>query len=110
MFSHYFTTGVMGKPVGGETPAYTMLRKQFCSSVGAHSHLFDEAHRTTAQGKKIQAFIAGCYLDPLQHEEYAGNANKMWDRGLLWIGGALDGVATNGFSWFSIDRIKAAYG
>lgn len=109
-WSHYFTSGVMGKPVGGEYPATALLKKQFTSCIAGHSHLFDESHRATAKGTKIQAFIAGCFLDPKQREEYAGAANEMWDSGLLYMKDVENGFCTGGFNWITVKRIQENYG
>lgn len=90
-FSHYFTSGVMGRPIGGEMPALSLLRKQFTSCVSAHSHLLDFAHRTRPDGTRIWGIVAGCFLDATQWEEYAGPANLLWWRGLILLRGVKDG-------------------
>jgi len=107
-FQHYMTSGVKGQPIGGEYPATSHLKKQFASCVVGHSHLFDESHRATPMGK-IQAFVAGCYLAPNQHEAYAGAANQMWDRGLLYMKGVDNGYCQDGFEWITIESIRRAY-
>lgn len=109
-FSHYMPSGVMGKPIGGEYPATTLLKKQFTSCVVGHSHLFDESHRAKADGGKIQAFVAGCYLAPKQWEHYAGQANQMWDKGILYMKGVEDGFCTGGFNWITVEQIRRVYG
>lgn len=109
VFQHYFESGVKGQPVGGEYPATTMLKKQFASTVSGHSHLFDESHRKTATGGKIQAFIAGCYLAESQREEYAGGANTMWDKGILFMRDVNNGFCEGGFSWVTAKVIRETY-
>lgn len=109
-FKHYFTSGLMGKPTGGEYPAANLLKTQYRSCIAGHSHLFNESHRTSNGGKRIQAFVAGCYLDPTQVEAYAGPANSMWSKGLLYLRDVDDGVATGGYDWLTIDRIRREYG
>ncbi len=99
-FQHYFTTGILGKAQAGENPALNLIRKQVQSCVMGHTHLFDYAERRTVSGKKFQGFVAGCYLDPLQWEDYAGPANKFWWRGILLLENAKDGYAE---SWKRID-------
>ena len=84
-YVHYFTSGVMGRPIGGEHPATSLLTKMFMSCVQGHSHLRDYSERTNAEGKKIQALIAGCFLDEDQHENYAREANKMWWKGVVLL-------------------------
>lgn len=90
-FSHFFPSGVMGRPIGGEMPALSLLRKQFTSCVAGHSHLFDIAHRTRPDGGRIWGVVAGCYLDPSQWEDYAGPANLLWWRGLILLKDVVDG-------------------
>jgi hypothetical protein len=109
VFQHYFESGLMGKPVGGEFPAASLLKKQFYSCVAGHSHLFDESHRKTANRGKVQAFVAGCFLDPLQLEGYAKGANFMWDKGLLRLIDVEKGMCRGGFEWIDISRLQKAY-
>lgn len=90
-FCHYFTSGIMGRPIGGEMPSLSILRKQFTSCVSAHSHLFDIAHRTRPDGSRIWGIVAGCFLAEDQWEEYAAEANKLWFRGLILLRGVENG-------------------
>ena len=90
-FSHYFTSGVLGRPTGGEHPCYSMLTKHHVSCVSGHSHLRDFCERTDPSGKRICSVSAGCYLDEDQHEDYAGPANKMWWKGLVMLNNVDDG-------------------
>lgn len=90
-FSHYFSSGVKGLPIGGEMPALSLLRKQFTSCVAGHSHLFDIAHRTKPNGDRIWGLVAGCFLDKGQWEDYAGPANLLWWRGLILLKDCHDG-------------------
>jgi hypothetical protein len=57
----------------------------------------------------VHAFHAGCFLDPLQHEDYAGPANKLWARGILLITN-LRGGDFDGFEWIEMRRIQELYG
>lgn len=90
-FNHYFTSGVMGRPIGGEMPALSILRKQFTSCVAGHSHLFDIAHRTRPDGSRVWGLVAGCFLAEEQWEDYAAEANKLWWRGLILLKGCENG-------------------
>jgi hypothetical protein len=105
-FCHYFTSGVMGRPISGEHPAHMLLRKQFHSCVQGHTHTFAYAERHDAMGQAKQGLVCGCYL---HHEPtYAGPANQMWRRGITVLRNVRDGAFD--FEWLSIERIKAAYG
>ena len=79
-YSHYFTTGVSGKPIGGENPASSILKKHYVSCVAAHSHIYDYAERAKPDGTKINGLVAGCYCDhPMP---YAKGTEHMWWAGI----------------------------
>ena len=106
-FQHYFTSGVMGRPIGGENHARSLILKQFRSCVQGHSHLFDYARRTDATGNKVHGLVVGVYQD--YDADYAGpSTNKMWDRGIA----ILRNVDNGNFDpeWISIERLKGIYG
>jgi len=106
--SHYFGSGLMMRPIGGENHAVTLLKTQFMSSIQGHTHLKAEAERTRADGQKIQGFVAGCFLDPDQVEAYAGPANKMWYRGLLHLRQVANGYAGS-HSWIGVNSLRREY-
>jgi hypothetical protein len=81
-FSHYFVSGLMGRPQSGERPAGTILKAQHMSCVGCHSHTLDYAERTRADGSKIHALIGGCFVDPAGDFGFAGAARKLWWSGV----------------------------
>jgi hypothetical protein len=108
-FCHYFTSGVMGRPISGEVPALSLLRKQFSSCITGHSHLWDVAHRTRPDGKRVWGIVAGCYLAEDQWESYASEANKMWWKGLTLLKGAEDGDFDS-METISIKELKDLYG
>lgn len=109
LFSHYFVSGSMGRPTAGEHPAATLLKTQHHSCVAGHSHMFNEAHRTSANGKRIQAFVAGCFLDPTQIEHYAGPANHLWSKGLLLMRDVDGGLARGGFEWIPVGKLMKEF-
>lgn len=106
---HYFTSGLLGRPIGGDHLAANILSKNFHSGVQGHTHLFDMAKRTGIDGRKLFAFSCGCFLDPKQVEGYAGPAQKLWDLGILHMRGVENGVPTGGFAWIPITEIERAY-
>lgn len=79
-YAHYFTSGVMGRPI---TTARALLTKKHMSCVAGHQQGKDIACDTKADGSRITAIIAGSYY---QHDEaYMGpQGNKHW-RGLLML-------------------------
>jgi hypothetical protein len=102
-FSHYFTSGVMGRPVGN---AKLMLQKQFMSAVMGHVQDRDIAEAKRADGKRmIGIFVGICY----QHDEsYLGpKQNNSW-RG-CWM---LNDVHEGSFDYMpvSLDFLRGKYG
>jgi len=79
-FSHYFTTGVMGRPA---TTAAALLNKKHMSCVAGHQQGFQMATANRADGKMLTAIIAGsCY----EHkEEYLGPQGNAHYRGMLFL-------------------------
>lgn len=81
-YCHYFTGGVMGRPIGGDRPASKMLQTQFISCTAGHTHTRDFAERTRGDGRRVLALLAGCYLPPDYRPSYAGTM----PRNLWWSG------------------------
>lgn len=106
-FSHYFISGVMARPIGGEHPANSMIRKSFKSCVAGHLHLWDYSERTDVMGRRIQCVMAGCFLEPGQFEAYAGPANKLWRNAVTYLHHAHNGEFD--VEMISIDRLRREY-
>lgn len=105
--SHYFTTGIMGRAIGGEHPATMLLQKQFMSCLQAHSHQLDYADRTKANGLPVMAMHVGCYFDYDFH--WAGKQpNRMYRRGVVVLRNVRNGRFDH--EWVGIDRVEALYG
>lgn len=104
-FQHYFTSGLMGRPIGGENHARSLINKQLTSCVQGHSHTLDYARRTDATGKKINGLVCGVFQD--YTPSYATSTAHLWDRGVA----ILDNVDNGNydFQWKSLDRIKSTY-
>lgn len=85
-FSHYFTTGAMGRPASS---AQAMLNKKHMSCLAGHQQGRQSASAFRADGRPITAIIAGsCY----EHEEsYLGpQGNKHW-HGVVMLHNVQDG-------------------
>lgn len=85
-YSHYFVTGVAGRPAGS---AAAQLRKTAMSSIAGHQQGLQVATGSRADGTRLQSIIAGsCY----EHDEdYLGpQGNKHW-RGCLVLHDVKDG-------------------
>jgi hypothetical protein len=105
-YSHFFTSGVMGRPVGGEHPATSLLSKQFQSCTAGHLHLADWSIRTNATGTKIMGCVCGVFQD--YDANWAGEANKLWWRGVVVKENVENGCYDPSF--ISLDRLKKEYG
>lgn len=85
-YSHYFTSGVLGRPA---TSAAAQLTKKHMSCVAGHQQGLQIATGHRADGKRLTSVIAGsCY----EHDEdYLGpQGNKHW-RGILVLHEVQDG-------------------
>ena len=104
---HYFQSGVMGRPIGGENPAAMLLKKGFSSSLQGHSHLLDYCDRRSFGNGEIQAMHVGCYFD--YDFQWAGEqVNRLYRRGLLLLNNLKDGSFDP--EWWSMERVRARYG
>jgi hypothetical protein len=104
-YAHYHTSGVMGRAISGEHPAYSLLVKQYQSCTSGHLHTLDYATRTKADGSRIQGLMAGVFSD--YFADFAGEANELWWRGVIVKRNVVDGNYDPEF--ISIDRMKKEY-
>lgn len=85
-FSHYFTSGLMGRPVSS---AKALLSKKHMSSVAGHMQGRDVAFDKRADGKQMTALIIGsCYL---HNEDYLGEQGNQHWRGIYMLHNVNDG-------------------
>lgn len=101
-FSHYFVSGVMGRPI---TTAQALLTKKHLSCIAGHQQGKQIATSTRADGTRITGIITGsCY----EHEEsYLGpQGNEHW-RGMLMCYEVNDGQFDEGF--ISLNYLKSKY-
>lgn len=80
-YSHYFISGVLGRPISGEHPAYSLSTKLGGSVTAGHLHTVDYNVRTDVYGRKRHALIAGCFFD--YNSDWAGSANDLYWRGVV---------------------------
>lgn len=105
-YQHYFVSGIMGRPISGERHAQALILKKLRSCTQGHSHLFDYCVRSDVRGKKIHGCVVGVYQD--YHADYAGEANNMWNAGVVVKRGVEGGEYD--LEHISLKRIKEAYG
>lgn len=79
-FSHYFTTGVLGRPC---TSAQMMLTKKHMSCIAGHQQGLQFATSYRADGHRITSIIAGsCYE---HNEDYMGPQGNHHYRGIVML-------------------------
>lgn len=105
-YQHYFTSGIMGRPIGGESHARSLILKQFSSVTQGHSHLFDYHIRSDVKGKKLHGCVVGVYQD--YEADFAGPANKMWNAGVVVKRDVANGEYD--LQHISLKALKKAYG
>jgi len=76
-YSHYFTTGVMGRPV---TSARALVTKKHMSCVQGHNQKMEIYNEYKADGKSITGLFAGCCY--LHDEDYLGPQGNDYFRGI----------------------------
>lgn len=103
VYSHYFVTGVMGRPV--TTPA-ALISKKHMSCVMGHHQQRGVAYGTRADGKEIKGIFAG--LCATHDEDYLGpQGNRCW-RGIWMFHEVHDGQFDE--MQVSLPYLKARYG
>lgn len=109
-YQHYFATGVSGRPISGDGIGKTLLSKNYHSSVQGHSHVFDMAERTRADGQKMFGLSVGCFAHPDMIEGWNTATEKLWWRGIV----RLDGIDGRGsyqeLQSISLSALEARYG
>ena len=105
-YQHYFTSGIMGRPISGERHAQTLILKQLASCTQGHSHLFDYCVRSDVRGNKVHGCVVGVYQD--YDAEFAGPANAMWNPGVVVKRGVENG--SYDIEHISLKRLREAYG
>lgn len=103
-FSHYATSGVMGRPISGDNAAANLVKKGFHSTVVGHSHMRGYFETTNIAGKRIFGLVAGCYYEHEDH--YTTEGHRNW-RGLVMLHEAQEGYCEP--AWYSMNYIKEKY-
>jgi len=75
-FAHYFTSGIMGRPISGINHARNLVGKTYTNCVVGHSHDRSFWEDTDINGNKIMGIVAGCYFThPLK---YTTEEDRNW--------------------------------
>lgn len=104
-YAHFFISGVMGRPIGGEHPATSLLAKQYESCTAGHLHLADWSVRSRPDGHKIMGCLAGSYLD--YETDWAGKVNHLWWNGVVIKRNVSEGTYDPEF--VSLGQLKGVY-
>ena len=106
-YAHFFVAGLLGRPIGGEHPAYQHLTKKFQSCTAGHSHVFDYKMRPTGDGKRTNmCLVSGCLVD--YQTDWAGQMQALWNTGVAIKRGVENGRYD--LEWVSLARLKELYG
>ncbi len=106
LYAHFMSSGVQGRPVGGEHPAYTLIAKKYQSCTVGHTHVFDYCVRSDGEGHNVQGLVAGCCLD--YAPKWAGELYKLWVPGVAICRNVDAGQYD--FQWVSLAALKKEYG
>ena len=104
-YKHYHTSGVMGRPIGGENHAASLVKKALKSTVVGHSHTRDFWETTDICGKKIFGLVCGCYTEEPHH--YTTEQERWWS-GLVYLHDVHEGQAEPEF--LTLDYLRRKYG
>lgn len=104
-YAHFHSSGVMGRAVGGQHPATSLITTKLTSCVSGHLHLADWSVRTDGTGRKVHGLFTGVYQDYIS--DWAGEANKLWWRGIVVLRNVEDGNFDPQF--ISLDSIRDVY-
>ncbi len=107
-FNHFFSSGDMGRPIGGVNVAASLVRKNHMSSVVGHNHRFDWHEETRPDGKPVIGVSAGCYVHPNDIGKWSRQTAKTWWRGVVLLHGARGGGYSS-FEAVGMDALKERY-
>lgn len=80
-YAHYFSSGAMGRPIGGEHVGYSLLAKKYVSCTVGHDHKLDYCIRTRGDGQRIMGLGCGGAMD--FPSDWAGQSAKSWWNGVI---------------------------
>lgn len=106
-YAHYFVSGLSGRPIFSEHPAYSLVTKNFASCTQGHNHLIDFCQRKIiGQDQRVlNGLTVGCYQD--YNADWAGETNRLWWRGIVVKRNVEDGNYDPEF--ISLERIKKEF-
>lgn len=101
-YAHYFTSGVMGRPVAS---ARQLVQKRLMSCVMGHVQNWDIHRAVRGDGTAVLGvFVGSCYL---HDEEYLGTQGNTYDRGIWMFHEVKDGAFHP--MYVSLDYLRKRY-
>ena len=104
-FAHFMVSGLMGRPIGGDHHAASLLAKNYSSCVVGHSHTVDYAVRSGSNGKRIMGLVSGVFQD--YKSGWAGNINNLWFPCLCYLRNVDEGAYD--LEIIGMDALKREY-
>lgn len=105
-YAHYLVSGILGRPIGGENSAATLLSKQGASCCVGHSHILDYSRRVGVDGRTRNGLVTGTFSTAVPR--FAGLSSRLWWRGLVILRNVDNGDFDPEF--VSLERLKKEYG
>jgi len=105
-YAHFITAGNFGKPMSGVHHAYGLIQNRYRSCTVGHTHKRDVYFKDGAGARGAIGLVAGCYKG--SEEDWAGQANKDWWKGVIIKRNISDGVYD--LSFRSLEEIRREYG
>lgn len=76
LFQHYFTSGIMGRPISGYNHGRALTQKMHKSSVCGHTHCREFYEDVTGHGERIIGLVVGCFDEGNHH--YTTEQRRWW--------------------------------
>lgn len=101
-YSHYFVSGVMGRPISS---ARQLLIKQRVSCTMGHNHGFDYEQASNIENRRTHALMCGVFVD--YKPDYSFATNHLWRSGCVIKHNVSDGDYD--LEWVSMERLYKEY-
>lgn len=105
-YSHYFPSGISGRPLQSMHHAFDLTRKRFASSTCGHSHLFDYHVSKDSMGRSRNGLVCGVFQD--YKNPWAGSVANHWNPGVVIKRNVQDG--NYDLQHVSLDALRKEYG
>lgn len=105
-YCHYMQNPNSGTAVSGVNVARSLLLKGHRSVTVGHNHRLDTYQTSDAFGNPIQTLSCGCFFE--DREDYAGQSNDKWWRGLVLKTDVKDGAYN--LTTLSMESIRRSFG